>query len=889
MRHAGKAANRTTQVRPARMAGMLSSRRAADLSILAIAAFAILSAGLALWVFQAYQSISSASILTLQEANQWRRTTGFLDYLLDPATGDTTPISVIKQVQDSLGRNLEHQRDLQDQIKALLTDSRSYRILLVTSEEEEDTMASLFVSREVFNRLSEAAEAPEPLIRTNLSHWSVQFVFSVQSGQVLDPVFQRSNLLEDIRGRTVRKIWQIFAFSLVGFMVIILFVWRSILNPTIRNLAATRAEMQVLLDNIPVAVCGVGPDYRVLSANTAFRKLRNITKQDLQAGKQVEELVGPVNWPTVQDRLAEAFGGKTVSFDMLYATNSGDQMISVTYAPLVEADGSVSLVIVCIANIHSRYQTEKALRISEENLRITLDSIGDAVIATDRQGRITRMNPIAESLTGWRAGEAVGQSLSEVFVIRNSQTGDPVPSPVDRVLEAGNIVGLANHTALRSRSGVDYQITDSGAPIRDATGQIVGVVLVFRDVTDDYLRERRISTSEKMQAIGQLAGGIAHDFNNSLAAILGAVELIELHDSSKFSDKSKRLIGQIIRAAEQSSELIEKLTAFARVAEYSRSDVDLADVIEDTLELLKNTIDRRISVSFQNSAANTHALGNASSLQAVFMNIGLNAIQAMPDGGSLDISMENCSLTHKDIQKYPNFDLRTGEHVRVRITDTGTGISSQLLPRIFDPFFTTKSNSEGTGLGLAAALGTVQDHHGAIFVTTQVNKGTTFTILLPSVTATAQPGTPEPEIQLPAENPDRSATILLVEDEDDLRDVGASILSALGHRVLTAVDGDDAVRVFSLHRHDIHLVLLDINMPNKDGAQALAEMKQIDPQVMAVIVTGFAEEAQSKAFQDPNVFATLRKPYTMKKLQQTLSAALVAADRINAPEPPQTA
>lgn len=879
MTNTGNAANRTAKVHPARMAGMFSSRRAADLSILAIAVFAILSAALALWVFQAYQSVSSASILTLQEANQWRRTTSILDYLLDPKTGDATPISVIKRVQHSLGQNLERQRELQGQIKLLLQDSRSYRTLLVTTDEEEDRMASLFVSGELFNRLSEAAEAPEPLIRTNFSHWSIQFVFSIQSGQVLDPVFQRSNLLEDIRGRTVRKIWQIFAASMVVFLAIILFAWRSILHPTIRNLAATQAEMQVLLDNIPVAVCGVGPDYRVLSANIAFRNLRNITEQDLQAGKHVEELVGPVNWPIVQGRLAEAFKGSTISFDMLYATDVGEQMISVTYAPLVEIDGSVSLVIVCIANIHSRYQTEKALRISEENLRITLNSIGDAVIATDRLGRVTRMNPIAESLTGWRAAEAVGRHLNEVFVIRNSQTGEVVPSPVDRVLEAGNIVGLANHTALLSRNGTEYQFTDSGAPIRDAIGQIVGVVLVFRDVTDDYLRERRISTSEKMQAIGQLAGGIAHDFNNSLAAILGAVELIELHDSDKFSDRTKRLVSQIIRAAEQSSELIEKLTAFARVAEYSLSEVDLGDIVEDTLELLKNTIDRRISVSFQNNATNTHALGNASSLQAVFMNIGLNAIQAMPDGGSLDITIDNCNLSHRDIQKHPNFDLRTGDHVRIRIADTGTGIASLLVPRIFDPFFTTKSNSEGTGLGLAAALGTVQDHHGAIFVTTQVNKGTTFTILLPSVAETVQPGKPEIVTLSPLSDSKRSATILLVEDEEDLRDVGASILSALGHRVLTAVDGEDAVRVFSLHRHDIHLVLLDINMPNKDGAQALAEMKQIDPQVMAVIVTGFAEEAQSKAFQDPNVYATLRKPYTMKKLQQTLSAALAAAER----------
>ncbi|EFO33062.1 PAS/PAC sensor hybrid histidine kinase [Roseibium sp. TrichSKD4] len=764
---------------------------------------------------------------------------------------------------------------MHDDIKERLAHSRLHRQFVVTDEETELQLATLFTSDKTRARLFEAATAPTALVRNNFSHWSVQFVFALQSGQVMDPIFARSNLLEEVRDKTIRRIWQIFLFSLLGLLSIIVFVWWRILRPNIRNLANTQAQIQVLLDNIPAAVCGISPDYKIVSANNTYRRTRSISDTDIANGLTVKAAVGDKNWPILRPHLEDAFAGQASSFDILFAA-SENRMTSITYAPLIESKGTVTLVIAFILDIHARYQSERQLRISEENLRITLNSIGDAVIATNTDGRVTRMNPIAEQLTGWSAEEATGRPLSEVFVIKNSQTGAPVPSPVERVLETGHIIGLANHTALISREGPEFQIADSGAPIRDTSGKIVGVVLVFRDVTDEYLMEQRISSSEKMQAIGQLAGGIAHDFNNSLAAILGAVELIELHDGKNVSEKSKKLIRQIIGAAEQSSELVDKLTAFARVTEYSFSTVDLHTIIEDTLELLKNTIDRRISINCTNDAKNTLTLGNTSSLQAVFMNIGINAIQAMPDGGELRIKLENCTLTERETQLLTAFEIEPGAYVRISISDSGTGIPDDLLPRIFDPFFTTKSSSEGTGLGLAAALGTVQDHKGAITVRTRVQLGTTFTILLPTANGplekTQHNSTPPSGQASVTEN----STILLVEDEDDLRDIANSLLDVLGYRVLFAQDGKEGVEIYAANKDLISAVLLDINMPRMDGGQALAEMKAIDPNVCAIIVSGFAEEAQSDILKDPNVFTTLRKPYTLNRLRETLVAALTS-------------
>ena len=374
------------------------------------------------------------------------------------------------------------------------------------------------------------------------------------------------------------------------------------------------------------------------------------------------------------------------------------------------------------------FRAKAASSASEEDLRITLSSIGDAVIVTDIDGRVKNMNPVAEELTGWSFPEAMGLPLCEIFKIVHAYTRQPAVDPVGLVLKSGEIVGLANHTVLISRDGKEYQIADSGAPIRDNYNEIRGVVLVFRDVTEEYALQEQLNQSQKLQAIGQLAGGVAHDFNNILAGIMGSAEL--LHKNIPDNSEYGKYVVMILNSAKRAAELTGKLLTFARKRITNFKTFDVHQVITDALDLVKFTSDPRIQFNLNLNATPSCVDGDSSQMQNAFLNIALNAVQAMPDGGFLDISTSLIMIDNHYCQA-SQFNIDPGAYVDIEIRDTGCGISPDNLSRIFDPFFTTKNNSAGTGLGLSAVYGTVLANNGEITVYSEPGTGTSFHILLP--------------------------------------------------------------------------------------------------------------------------------------------------------------
>ncbi len=401
-----------------------------------------------------------------------------------------------------------------------------------------------------------------------------------------------------------------------------------------------------------------------------------------------------------------------------------------------------------------------AVRRVAEDLRITLDSIGDAVIATDVHGKIARMNPVAERLTGWSAADAIGRPLPEVFRIVQAQTRQPSENPVEQVLATGEVVALANHTVLIAKNGTEFQIADSGAPIRNDKGAVVGVVLVFRDVTERYALEEKLRHSQKMEAVGQLAGGVAHDFNNMLAAILGAADLMAIKIPK--DDLTRKYVDIVAKSAERAAELTRKLLAFSRKGEVETVVVDMHQVIRDVVTMLEHTADKRVRIETSLTAEPSTVMGDFVQLQSALLNLGVNACHAMPEGGSLTFSTR---LTELDPIACRNsaFALKSGWHIEVDVRDTGCGIPVENIGKVFDPFFTTKEVGKGTGLGLAAVYGTVMQHDGSVTVYSEVGRGTVFHVLLPVVGHRA--ATTEPTADIVR----GSGTILLIDDEEAIR------------------------------------------------------------------------------------------------------------------------
>ena len=514
-------------------------------------------------------------------------------------------------------------------------------------------------------------------------------------------------------------------------------------------------------------------------------------------------------------------------------------------------------------------KTIESLRSSEENLRVTLDSIGDAVIATDTDTCITRMNPVAEKMTGWTADMAIGKPLTTVFRIVDAESHQELEAPAQAVLERDEIVSFGENTLLIAKNGKESLIADSIAPIRNDNHVLLGVVLVFRDITEEKALQEQLLQSRKMDTIGQLAGGIAHDFNNMLGGVIGSAELLKrrLPDDQK----AEKFLDMIMESAERAAELTSKLLAFARKQHVSSTPVDVHQALRNALSILGSTVDRRIQISSSLAAEASMVVGDLTQLQNVFLNLAINAAQAMPDGGTLAISTQVIELDKVYCEVSP-FDLQPGSYLEIEFRDTGCGIPTDQLDRIFEPFFTTKGRGEGTGLGLAAVLGTVQMHKGAVTVYSEVGAGTVFHVQLPLTEEAAVKHTPAGQLVR------GSGLILIVDDEAVMRVTAAAVLEDLGYNVLLAEDGVSGLDLYRQQKDEIDLVLLDMIMPNMNGSDCFAEMQKINPEVKVILSSGFTRNEDLASMRAAGLAGFIRKPYRGVVLSQTVAAALGVDD-----------
>ena len=533
---------------------------------------------------------------------------------------------------------------------------------------------------------------------------------------------------------------------------------------------------------------------------------------------------------------------------------------------------SVGAILVAWKSIRHLLTILKAaqsdLQEKSEDLRITLESIGDAVIATDKNGDVTRMNPIAEELTGWKESDAQGVNLKTVFKIINSETRKKVEDPAEKVLRTGMIVGLANHTVLIAKDGRETHIADSGAPIKDGDGRIKGVVLVFRDVTQEYTLQKQLNHSQKMDAIGQLAGGLAHDFNNMLGAILGAAEILE----PKIPNDSKaiRFHRMIIEVCERASGLVSKLLAFSRRTPLASTAVDVHEILTDAVTILQSTVDKKIEIKTDFSAEKSKVIGDHSELESIFINLGINASHAMPDGGQIRVETSIMEFDEAHCESSP-FELHPGKYLHIEFRDSGIGISPENLQKIFDPFFTTKDQGEGTGLGLASVYGTVQHHNGAITVYSEVGTGTVFNIFFP-LAREHMSDVKSREIDIKK----GEGLILVVDDEETMRITAKAILEDLGYNVLLAENGEEALKMYNHALTSIDLVLLDMIMPQMNGRECFNALRELDPEARVIISSGFTRDEDLSALKESGLKGFIKKPYRTAPLSQIVHKALTS-------------
>ena len=514
--------------------------------------------------------------------------------------------------------------------------------------------------------------------------------------------------------------------------------------------------------------------------------------------------------------------------------------------------------------VHARTRAERdeaVLAIEKDQLAVTLFSIGDGVITTDVHARIVLINKIAESLAGWTQAEAKGKLLSEVFNVVHENTRKPAVSPVDKVLQTGQVSELGNHIVLIARDGTERAIADSAAPIRDSDGTVTGVVLVFRDVTEKQKDVDRQFRESKLESLGLLAGGIAHDFNNMLACIGGNIALARMPGTKPVDITA--FLADAEKAAFRARDLTQQLLTFARGGQPIRTPAYLEKILRETCEFSVRGSNVQCVYDFGSDVRPVEI--DEGQFRQVINNLVLNARQAMPDGGKLEVSLTN-------MKPGPPNPLPAGDYVKITVKDNGHGIKPEHLPKIFEPYFTTRKT--GSGLGLATAYSIIRKHDGVLRVESSPGQGAAFQIYLPATERRVPPAVrPEQFRHFP-----HGGRILIMDDEIAMLKMLGSLLKRMGFETETALDGAEAIRRYVAAREEGHpftAVIMDLTVPNgMGGREAVKQLREIDPSVKAIVSSGYSLDPVMANFGEHGFKGVIPKPFHPDELSRVLHEIL---------------
>ena len=462
--------------------------------------------------------------------------------------------------------------------------------------------------------------------------------------------------------------------------------------------------------------------------------------------------------------------------------------------------------------IAERGRAEKALRESEERYRTVLEANPDPVVVYDIEGKVAYFNPAFSRVFGWDLEERLGKKM-DVFV--PEENWPETKMMIDKVLAGESFSGI--DTRRRTKGGDIIPVSISGAIYRDLDGKPVGSVINLRDISEQEELQAQLQHAQKMEAVGILAGGVAHDFNNLLQAVQGYAELLLLRkERSEFGCKELQAIR---RAARRGADLTQQLLTFSRRVDSRLRLVDLNHVIVEVKRLLLRTVPKMIDIEPQLASDLKLINADSAQLEQVLVNLAVNAKDAMPDGGRLVIETATVILDEDYCRTH--LGVLPGEYVQLSVSDSGHGMDRGTLEHIFAPFYTTKAVGKGTGLGLAMVYGIVKSHEGYIMCYSEPDEGTTFKIYFPVAEQDGELAVPkEDEMCLTG----GTETILLVDDEDFIRDLGKEILTNFGYTIFTAADGESGLEVYRQERDRIDLIILDLIMPGMGGKKCLDEL-----------------------------------------------------------------
>ena len=526
--------------------------------------------------------------------------------------------------------------------------------------------------------------------------------------------------------------------------------------------------------------------------------------------------------------------------------------------------GLEGFVVAAHFDITTRKEAEVSLEDSEARLRAIVDTAIDAIVTIDEVGTIDSFNASAERIFGYRAAEVIGRN---VRMLMPSPYREEHDGYIARYLRTGvpRIIGMGRQLVGQRRDGTTFPLDLGVSEVIDGERRFTGIL---RDLSDRKRLEDEFRHAQKMEAVGRLAGGIAHDFNNLLAGIIGCCRIAARELGRE--QRAKELVDEIRGAAERGAAMTRQLLAFSRKRPSEARRVELNAVLADLEHILRQLLGEDIELTLALAESGGPIVADPGQIEQIVMNLAVNAREAMPRGGSLSIVVEDLELTPTHALWCKG--LEPGPYALLRVTDTGCGMDEETREKIFEPFFTTKGPGQGTGLGLSTVYGIVQRFQGAVHVYSEADCGTTFRIYFPRVTEPAEEAA-VPEVAEPPDNGGKE-TILLVEDDRLVRVGLRHELEDLGYEVLVAADAEEALELCLGHEDGIDLLLTDIVMPGRSGAELARELRTRKPDLKALFMSAFPSEVLIEQGRLEADQPTLEKPFAVEEMSTKLREIL---------------
>ncbi|MBD6619690.1 PAS domain S-box protein [Komarekiella sp. 'clone 1'] len=543
-----------------------------------------------------------------------------------------------------------------------------------------------------------------------------------------------------------------------------------------------------------------------------------------------------------------------VRFEYSHDTPQGKKWLSATVSAIAVSSSSHPQFTYIVEDITSRKHLENQLR----EQAILLDITTDAIVVRDLSNQILSWNKSAENLYGWKAEEAVGKNASELL------DTESLPQQLEiyqLVWKHGSWQGELHKT---SKSGKEIIVESRWTLLKDEHSQAKSILVVDTDITQRKQLEKQFLRAQRVDSIGTLASGIAHDLNNVLSPILMSVQLLK----SKNRDRSIHQMLSIVESnAKRGANLVKQMLSFARGVEGDRTVLQVKHLILEMKQIVAQTFPKSIQVYTEIQPDLSPVCADSTQLHQVLINLCLNARDAMPRGGTLTISAENIFIDENYASMHP--EAHVGSYIILTVADTGFGIKSAVLDRIFEPFFTTKESGKGTGLGLSTAIGIIQRHGGFITVSSRVGIGTKFKVYLPAVNTFATQLLEDTEMPTGC-----GECILVVDDEAAIQKITKISLENHNYTAMTASDGIEAVALYAEHKDQISAAIIDMMMPNMDGATTIRTLQKINPQLRIIAISGLSTSEHIPIDKTAKHKAFLPKPYTTQELLKTLHTVI---------------